>query len=612
MVVGVLAVGCQAGDGLSTTTQDSVVLSPGSHDFGSLQVGTSATFALSINPAANANDDVVTAITASCPDFSVDAPGLPAEVYRTCDTITCAVPCSAAFLGCTTVAYVNYTFNATYQPVVAGVTSCVVDITLNGATHRTLTLSGTGTVPPVAIDVQPIAIDFGEVRRNTDSSPVSVVVRSAGGATLNVSSVTVTSGFQIASGTTTGIAIAPGNTEVYGVVCHPTTTVPQSGMLSIASDDPNRSTLTVALDCKGIDSTLSVSPSPTMLPTTRVGEPVSTTITIGNTGMAGLMLDNLALSGAGLTLTAPATPLAIVPGGSVQVTVGFAALTGGDTAGSLVATFDGGQTQATQISARAVDTSMALTPDGLVDFGPVCAGQSKARAFTILGNSAGSFVVETVSDPSPPFTLAAVALPASIAGSGGNSLVFSVTAAPTAAGHATSELTIATDIPNAMPRTIALSVDALPAGVTPTPDALDFGSNPIESTTIGQSVHVSNCSSATIGWSNARIEGMDATEFAIVSTPAAATIPSSGFASWLVVLQAHTVGPKQAIFAVDHDGGTTMVALAGEGLGAPPDPGTTPTAGEKSYYSCSSSDARTGAPLAIGLLLLLRRRRRLG
>ncbi|HSN27376.1 MAG TPA: MYXO-CTERM sorting domain-containing protein, partial [Kofleriaceae bacterium] len=108
---------------------------------------------------------------------------------------------------------------------------------------------------------------------------------------------------------------------------------------------------------------------------------------------------------------------------------------------------------------------------------------------------------------------------------------------------------------------------------------------------------------------NARIEGPDAADFAIVQQPANAMIQPTQSASWLVVLQAHSVGPKQASFVVDYDGGTATVALAGEGLGDTGS-GSGGAGGEKSYYTCAVGGSGAAWPFAAALLVVIRRRRR--
>jgi hypothetical protein len=105
---------------------------------------------------------------------------------------------------------------------------------------------------------------------------------------------------------------------------------------------------------------------------------------------------------------------------------------------------------------------------------------------------------------------------------------------------------------------------------------------------------------------------MDAGEFAIVDQPDNSTIAPAGSATWLVVLQAHTVGLKSASFdAMSDSGTTTSVPLIGEGLGS----GSGGTDGgvdngKDSYYACSTGRASSLWPIAVALGLLIRRRKR--
>jgi hypothetical protein len=187
-------------------------------------------------------------------------------------------------------------------------------------------------------------------------------------------------------------------------------------------------------------------------------------------------------------------------------------------------------------------------------------------------------------------------------------VMFQVTAAPTGAGMQTGTISIDTDIPGATPHAINLAVNGLAAGVTPTPAMLDLGSNPINQTTIGQQVHLSNCATASITTANARITGPDATDFAIVAQPDSSTIAPASSATWLIVLQAHSVGPKVAAFQVDYDTTTATIDLVGEGLGM--SAGSNDAGTKSSYYDCSAGRPGTAWPIAIGVVLILRRRRR--
>jgi MYXO-CTERM domain-containing protein len=287
--------------------------------------------------------------------------------------------------------------------------------------------------------------------------------------------------------------------------------------------------------------------------------------------------------------------------------VRFPAAAEATAAGTLTVTFDNNQTRTAQISARALATSMALTPDGDVDLGPVCIGQSKSQTFTVLANADGGFAVSSITSPDAPFTLTAPTLPAGVKGAGADMLAFDVRVAPTAGGSVLSTMTVTTDIPGSTPREIHLAAIGLAAGVSGTPDLLDLGSEPVDTTTIGQEITISNCATTPTNLANARIEGVDATSFAIVQQPSSMTLAPNGVAKWLVVLTPRSVGQKTATFSVDHDDGTATVLLAGEGLGD----SVFGDNGPKGYYACSTTNA-TAWPLlfVLGAFLVSRRRRR--
>ncbi len=616
-VLVVVLAACQQGDPkLSTDVQGLVIVNPSTpHDFGSLQVGqTSAPFTVTISPSGTSSYDRIDSVSAPCPDFSAVA-NTPAEVYRTCETCCPAGQqiCPQSPLVCCIGDQQSFSFQTYFSPTVSGTSSCVVTISLNnGASTKTVTLTGTGTPPPVEIDVHPTSVGFGDVRRDNDSTAVAITVSNLGGSPLNVGSASVSSAssvYRIVAGQTGMHSISAGSSETYSIVCRPTAVGQTTGTFDITSNDSDEMHVSIPLSCNGIDSNLVILPSPVNL-TARVGEPVQKTITLQNTGQAGMQIENVSVTGQDLSMvTPPATSM--IPGGGnmTTLTIGFAATSAGTATGDLVVTYDSGQTRTAGITALALNTSMSLTPDGDIDFGPVCSGQTAPKEFSIHANDLGSFEVNTISTPDAPFTVTAPPLPANVQGNPGNTVTFTVTASPTAAGHQVSTMVVDTDIPGGTPHMINLAVDGLDAGVSAIPASVDFGANPIQTTTIGQEVHLSNCSAAAITAMNARIEGPDAADFAIVQQPDNTMIDPTGNADWLVVLQAHTSGTKQASFVVDYDGGTVTVPLAGEGLGNAPGDGAG-GGGEKSYYTCAAGGASSAWPLVlIGLALTVRRRR---
>lgn len=606
VLLGVAA--CQAGPNLSETDQTLVTVSPQAADFGPLLVGqTSGARYFTVSPTGYSSQ-TVTSVTHGCPDFIVTADGLPADVYRICDDGQvpfghglASTESQAACPG-STIDF-TYDFSAQFRPVVGGATSCVVTITTTSNT-RQITLSGTGTIPAVDIAVSPGGVAFGDVRRNTASSPATINVRNNGSGTMTVSSVTVPAGFAITAGPTS-TTVGSGGVQAYTVQCQPTGLGAMGGNFRVVSDDPDSGTVNIPLSCRGIDSNLDISPSPAQIPTTRVGEPANSNIQLINSGAASMTITSVTLDSTDLTLVSapPAGTVLAASGGSATAAVAFAATAPASATGTLTVVYDGGETRTSQISAQAVATSMALTPDGDVDLGPICVGQMKAQPFSVLANAEGSFEIESVSQPAAPFTLVAPGFPMSLKGAGGMAS-FEVRATPDASGPIESAIEVTTDIPMAAPRTINLRAVALDEGVSASSDTLDLGQQPLDTTTIGQEIAIANCTPSAANLANARIEGVDAASFAIVQQPTTPALAASGVAKWLVVFTPKRVGMQSATFSVDYEGGTATVALSGEGIGA------LIGGGPKGYYACSVGGSSTLWPLGLALLVLRRRRRR--
>ncbi|CAN5741114.1 hypothetical protein BH11MYX2_BH11MYX2_36090 [soil metagenome] len=606
---------CQTGDpSYSTTSSDLITPSPSSYTFATTEVGqTSAAAQFQIN-ASNNTTNTISAILYSCSDFSVQA-DLPGTAYKTCvPTDPCyaagQVICSANVMQCGPDSDISpYYFTATYHPNAAVTTSCALTV-VSSTGNTTIMLSGTGTPPPLSADVIPASAGFGDVRITTASSAANITLRNTGGAALSVGAVTVSNPvFHIVSGPTGGASLAPGQTQPFGITCNPTAVGAQSATLSIPTNYAN---LSATLSCRGVDSNLDISPSPAAIAQARVGEPQMTTLSLVNSGAASMAIENVAITGGDIMMMStppPGTNLA--PGGSAQTSVKFMATTAGDTSGTLTVTYDGGKTRTTEISARAVNTSMSVSPSGSVDLGPVCVGQTAKKTFTVVANDQGPFAVMDVSGIGEAFSYTVAGLPASIKPSGANAYTFDVTAAPAVEGASTGTFTVATDIPNVEAQQVDLTVTGLPEGVTGTPSDLYLGGVDPGQTTVGQNITVTNCSAGPVTLTNPRIEGTDPGEFAIVAFPASPTIAAQENAQWLVIAKPTSIGEKNATFVADYDGGQVMISLVGDGLGSSGGPSGTGTETIPSYYSCNVGGSSVVGvwPLALAFGFMARRRR---
>jgi hypothetical protein len=300
-------------------------------------------------------------------------------------------------------------------------------------------------------------------------------------------------------------------------------------------------------------------------------------------------------------------------GGATSVKVSYSPTAKATVSGNLHIDYDNGKSIDTPIAAKAVTTSLSLTPDGDVELGPICIGQMHGQDFALIAADEGSFKLTSVTmpDATAGFTLAAPTLPATVQGSAANTVKLTLTAAPTAPGDLTSSFQITTDIPNASdPHTINLHMLGLSAGVNG-PPMVDLGGNLINQTSLGQHVQISNCTDTPVTITSVNISGTDAADFAVVDQPTDLTIMPAQSIQWLIVLDPHSGGDKSAQFNANFDGGTTVVPLIGEGLTdmlpSQDDGGTN----KSSYYACNvgSPSALFPIGLALGGLLVRRRRR---
>lgn len=578
--------------------------------FNSTQVGsTSNTLSFGVRTTTNDSTLTINAITYSCPDYTISA-SLPGYADRTCQT-TCFTSSTTPQIICPyalVCANTDYSFSAVFHPSIAATTSCVVTV-VTDAGNLSLTLTGPGTPPPIHVATAPGSVNFGGVRINTDSSPVAISVVNSGGSAATINSVATSAGFAIVSGNPAAHLLDAGASEAYGVVCHPPGVGGLNGSISISSNDPTTPNVSIPLACSGIDSALAIAPSPATLPTIRVGEAEQQTISITNMGNAATSIQSVTVTGLTMVSAPPGGTVLPASGGSASVVVSFAGQAAGSTSGTLHIDYDNGKSIDTQITAKAVATSLSLSPDGDVDLGTVCLGHTRSQAFSLIGTDEGSFVLTSVSALDAPFTVSTPPLPATVQGLAGNTVKLTVEAAPTAQGESSASFRFDTDIPMGTPHTINLHMLGLAEGVSG-PPSVDLGGNLVNQTSLGQHVEISNCTAAPVTIRSVNIDGTDAADFTIVDQPSDLTIMPAASINWLVILDPHSTGEKSAVFNALFDGGATAVPLIGEGLGSSLGSGDGEGA-KSSYYACNTGSPVGAAPIGIALgALALRRRRR--
>ena len=611
LVVFLAAASCSTSTTPPPAALPAIVELPASGAFGNVAVGSTSTQILTISPASGLQNDTITAvgIVGTCPDFTVTASGLPAMVFTECDGDT-----GGQGYGCSGFVSQSYSFTVGFAPATEGDASCVVQLTIDGGT-RTIPVTGTGVEPPIDAQIAPSnTFDFGTVRVGK-SATTPFVIRNAGTGTMILTSATVTAGgsnFTIDGPAIAGTQIGAGSSATDTISCSPTDTVPYQGAVAVVTNDPAKPNLALALACTGIQSSVEVNnDQPITLPATRVGDTTTMSVTILADTLP-LDISSATVTGDGLSVSAPGQT-SLDAGDSTTVTLTWTPTQGSaDVDGGLTITPGSGEGSARTVGVHgaALPVHMSVTPDGGVDFGPVCAGHQVTKQFSVGADQAGGFTLVHV-ETTTPFAIgdgagSAVALPVDIAGGVGSAIAFAVTASPTAGIESSATLELDTDIAGSgAVHDVTMFVTGLVDGVTPTPTVLNFGT-PLVGLTVSKSVTLTNCTGSDLALGSAAITDDDAGEFHLTAEPTARTVPDGGSATYTVEMAPTVNGVKLASLVLIYADGSAAVPLAGTATG-----GSDAATGPASYYGCAiGGDGDTGGASAILIALAASRPRR--
>ncbi len=621
----IAAVAACSGPRLSSTEQAAVVVTPGSVTFpDDVELGAEVTLAKAIrfSPAAGNTPsfDQITAIVESCADFTVTGP-LPGDIKRTCVGQTTPtepqqpqlpeLPAHGGVEGAVTCQSPTITvaeYDVSFRPVTPGFKSCAVVFQGNFG-QISVTVSGVAVKPQFAVRVSPTTINFGDVRRNVDSPPVTLSIQNTGRDPLQLDAIAPPGDpFEIAVGNGGGSlgahVIQPDAVETYLIRCNPPDAVAYAGTVRVRS--PRLPGVDVSLACTGTDSQL-VGPPDFVDLIARQHLPIDVAVKIKNVGTATASISGYQVEGIGeLMLLAPGVMGDLDVGAETEAIVRYTAQTEREhmSLGTLTVAHDTGKTTI-PISGEARATEVGVDP-AAYDFGPVCVGRSADRDVTVSANLAGH--VDVVAPPVASGPLA-IELP------GGEmfpyrlepkvpALTLTARFQPVAPERSPMAVRIATDAPMMQLKEIAMTGEGMPPGVGASPPRLDFGAlDPGGPIGPGHELLLSNCLPQEVSVTGVRIEGPHANQFGIAA-PADPLGPIAAFdrRSYLIVLSPGTPGLKEATIVFEHTAGATSVSLVGTTLG--------PGDRRESYYDCSAGGGGAAAwPIGLALAAVLRRRR---
>lgn len=438
----------------------------------------------------------------------------------------------------------------------------------------TLFLIAVGLMPPICAQAatqqftsSPSSLNFSAVQIGT-SQTQAVVLNNSGTTSATVSGIRVhNSAFKV-SGVTLPIVLASGQKVAINVTFTPTSNSSTSGNI-IVSRTSYSSWLKIPVSGTGTTAPaasgqLSVTPS-----TLNVGS-----VVVGSNGTAS---GSLTASGASVTVTAASTnnaafkvsglslPATVAAGQNLPFTVTFSPTATGSVSAALSFTSNA-QTTTTTESLTGTGTApvgqLAVTPTSL-SLGSIVVGSSGTASGTLSATGA-SVTITAASTNNSVFKVSGVSLPATLAA--GQSLPFSVTFSPIAAGSVNAALSFTSNAQTATITESLTGTGASQAGqLTVSPGTLSFGN-----VTLGSNATQASTLSATGAAVTVSSAAMSNSQFSLSGASFPVTLNAGQSAEIYIVFTPTTSGTDSGTLTLNSNASTTKTTESLTGAGVAP------------------------------------------
>lgn len=432
----------------------------------------------------------------------------------------------------------NTPIGITFAPNSAGAFNATATITSDASNASTsIALSGSGVdAASGQLAVNPTSESFGSVTVGNNATQ-TVTLTNTGDSSVNVSQLAVSgSGFSL-SGITVPFTLSSNQSTTFIVGFAPQSVGSANGTVTITSDASN-SSLTLALSGLGISlGELGSDPTSLSFGSVTIGNNDSLPETITNTGGSSITVSQVAVSGAGFSVSGITAPLTLGANQSATFNVIFTPASSGVASGAV--TVSSTATNPTlSIGLSGTGTSavgqLTVTP-GTLGLGSVVVGTSGTAYGSLKATNANVTVTAAKSNNSV-FSVSGVSLPFTIIE--GQSVPFAVTFSPLTTGDASATLTFSS---NAQP---SRTTETLTGTGTPQPTYMvNLAWNPSSSPNISgyniyRAVYKASCGSfskinstleANTSYSDAVV--VDGTDYCYATTAVNSQNEESGYSN---------------------------------------------------------------------------------
>src|SRR3984893_7430048 len=283
------------------------------------------------------------------------------------------------------------------------------------------------------LTVSPGSHNFGNVTVNTVAN-TAVTLTNSGAANLTISRIVVSGTGFTGSSIKTPMTVPAGGNVVVDVSFSPKTSGNFFGAVTVSSDDPNAPSESVALDGTGttqVIGKLIAAPAALNFNNVKQGSTASAVTTLKNVGSGNVTLSQIHLSGSGFSTSGIATPVLVVPGESLTLTVRYSPASNRTSSGEISLVSAQGGVTSVSVSGTVAQSSLNLSPAS-INFGNAVTGVANSQTVQIANPGTVPVTIAAANISGAGFSTSGLTLPVTL--SAGKTATFNVQFNPKSAG----------------------------------------------------------------------------------------------------------------------------------------------------------------------------------
>src|ERR1700733_1512746 len=280
-----------------------------------------------------------------------------------------------------------------------------------GTPEPVMLTASTGSSAP-QLTVSAASHNFGTVTVNTVAN-APLTLTNSGAANLTISRIAISGIAFVANPISLPATIAAGGNLVLDLTFSPKTSGIFYGAVAVSSNDSNAPTETVTLDGTATTQTIGkliATPAALNFNNVKEGTTASAVATLKNVGTANVTLSQINLSGSGFSTSGIATPVLIVPGESLTLTVKYSPTSAKTSSGGISLVSAQGGITSISVSGTALQSGLTVSPAN-INFGKAVTGVANTQTVQIANPGTVPVTISAASISGAGFSTSGLALP---------------------------------------------------------------------------------------------------------------------------------------------------------------------------------------------------------